>query len=236
MAGRTAWEILMGKNKPKDVEFRFVNPLELRIGGNVTVNTIDFGRHMFNVEQIWAWDRNINGKTFPLTDYFLRSSEASVLIRVLPRDNPNADIKHHVLVMKQYYPENTDQPLGWCDESPAILEAANSDSGDFIRFAGTENEIKYWRVGGNIPIPCEVNIIRDLNGDKKIDETEVEKVPYTLWDFHRETLDEAQQKMTEFLYIQLSGSFSPPNKVRGGDKTIVIYRGEEIPPDRIMAY
>jgi hypothetical protein len=235
MSGRTGWEILTGKNKPKPVEGQYPNPLELKIGGNVTVNTIDYGRNLLTVGEIWSWDRKINGKTFNMTDYFLRSAGANVLIRVFPRENPNDELKYHVLVMTQYYPKEPG-PLGWCEESPDILAAADDVTGEFFNNKGQDNEEKYWRIGGKIAIPCTVHVIKDENGDGKIDTKEVSHVPYTLWDFHRETLDEANQKMVQYLYVQLCGKFVNPTTVNGGDKTIIMYSGEEIPPQNIMAF
>lgn len=235
MAGRTAWEILTGTNKPVPVEGQYPNPLELKIKGNVTVNTIDYGRHLLQVSEIWSWDRKINGKSFTMTDYVLRATGVNVLIRVFPRENPTDEMKYHVLVMHQYFPAEPGA-MGWCDISADILGAANDPSGEFYNHRGEENEEKFWRVGGKIPIPCTVHIIKDENGDGKIDAKEVSHIPYTIWDFHRETHDEAGQPMVQYLYVQLCGKFVDPTTVNGGDKTIIMYSGEEISPQKIMAF
>lgn len=227
--GRTAWEILTGKNKPKvpAQDGLEINPLEVKLGGSVTVNTAEYGRNLFTVSEIWSWDRKINGKVHPMTDYFLSSADTNLLLRIFPRNEQNADVNYHVLAMTQYYP-TTDGPLGWCKESPDILAAADDESGEFYNHKGEDNEETYWRVGGKIAIPCSVRIFTP--------NTEQNVVPYTLWDFSRETLDIADQKMIQFLYVQLSGKFIDPKTVNGGDRTIIMYRGEEVIPQNIMAF
>lgn len=230
--GRTAWDIITGQNKPKAVEEQYANPLGVKIGASVSLRTIDYDQELFRVAEIRAWERHINNKTVPMTDYVLESGDCRVLLRAVPREDANADLKltHRFAVLKECY------RFGWSDESTGILTAANDPTGEFIIDAGTENEQKFWRQAGIVPIYSKVALISDQNRDGKVEESEVEKATMTLWDFHRTTQDEAQQDFTEFFYVELSGRFVSPTEVKGGDKTIVMLRGEEIDPRKVLAY
>ena len=237
--GRTAWQILTGTNKQLSIADSIINPLEVRVGSHVTINrslsdvelTSD---ELWQITEIWAWDRNINGQKYPLTDYIIESDDKRLVIRVVP----SHDKKHHILIMNQYYPD-TPGPLSWNDESQFILDAINDNSGEFYRNRGEENEEKYWRIGGIVPIICDVKILRDQNKDKIVSDNEVQNEPFTLWDFHRVTIKD-EVEVTQYLYLQLSGHYQTlkngDSRIVDGDKSILMLRGEEIEPAHVTIF
>lgn len=236
--GRTAWEILT--QKQVSIVDTIVNPLSAKVGSHVAINCslsdVELSSNeLWKITEIWSWNRNINDNQHPMTDYVIESDEKRLVIRVLPR----ADHGYHVLAMSQYYPEMPG-PMLWNDESPYLLEAANDPTGEFYKNKGQDNEEKYWRIGGNVPIHCDVQILRDLNQDGAVADGEVAQEPYTLWDYHRVTTGDVGQELTQYLYIQLSGKYKQQDgrnpTIAGGDKTILILRGEELEPSCVTIF
>lgn len=234
--GRTAWERLIGANKPVTVEKQYTNPLDVRIGATVRVDTIEHHKPIWTVAAIWAWDRQTGGsKTAGMTDYLLTATGGKqLLLRVLPREQANAKNTrtHHFLALETYHEQ------GWDDTAPLVLDALCDPTGEFYKDRGEETEECYWRINDvKVPYHCSVSVISDVNRDGTVEEEEVQKGEYTLWDFWRTTQDEADQDTTQFLYAQLSGRYDPASKrVHGGDKTIHLYRGFDVDPDKIVAY
>lgn len=242
--GRTAWEILTGKGKsekPVAIAEAITNPLSAKVGSHVSINGLLADvelttNELWQITEIWAWERNIHGQKHSLTDYVIESDGKRLVMRVLPRIDAHPNLRHHILIMSQYYPD-TPGPMPWNDESPFVLEAADDQTGEFYRFKGEENEEKYWRIGGVIPILCDVQILKDKNQDGTVADHEVAKEPYTLWDFHRVTTDSVGQELTQYLYIQLGGHYNPSTKrVSDGDKTILMLRGEELEPSQVTIF
>lgn len=239
MRGRTLWQILTApKPTVVPVEQTIYNPFKAKVGDHVRIDHIDYNSHIWTIEGILAWDRLINNTHHPMADYLLVADEntpeeKSLTIRVFPQSNDD----HTILILSQYYPE-TDAPLYWCEESPHIITALEHET--FIRHAGAENEEKYWRIGGKIPIICEVTCLMDRNSDDVIDSSDLRKEPFTLWDFHRNTVDEAGNEITQYLYGQLHGKFkgfkNHKPQIVDGEQWLVLLRGFPYSPERISVY
>ena len=66
---------------------------------------------------------------------------------------------------------------------------------------------------------------RDERSTSNPFESEVSHGQYKLWDFHRDTKDEAGQPMTEYLFVHQDA----------GSGDFEAWRGEEVDPSRIRA-
>jgi hypothetical protein len=169
-----------------------------------------------------------------MTDYVLESKEGRVVLRVLPRTghNPKDARSHHFLLLDPYFEQ------GWADDSAFILEALDDPTGEFFRHKGEPEEEHYWRVNDvKVPYHCSVALLRDIDRNGTVEEEEVVKGEFTLWDFWRTTSDEAGQEYTQFLYAHLSGRYDPKTRrVAGGDKVITILRGSDVDPDNVRLF
>jgi hypothetical protein len=243
--GRTGFEILKSivtGEKQVPTEQQYHNPLQAKVGAhvrlaNIVIDGKDYTHDLWDVTQIWAWNRRINGAMHPFADYILESDGRRLVLRVMPNQNRGKAAEPELLLLSQYYPDNMVGPLPWGDESPFILEAIMDPTGEFVRFKGEPTEEKYFRDLSKIP--ADVAILRDKDGNGTVDADEVERHPHTLWTFRRDTEDEAKQKFTQHLHVQLSGTFHPSptnNQVVGGDKDILMLRGEAIPALNVMMY
>ncbi len=228
--GKTLWSYITGANKPVPesvVEDQYANPAKIRINGIVSLNTIDYSNLVFTVLDLWQWTRIINGKKRIITDYRILATPhnggepISLLLRAIPRERPDVANKftHHYVVLKKFFECGYNDT----DERNGILEAVNDPNGELVWQRDTPDEAKFWRIHSKTAYDCDVVIIFDENGDGKVDESEVSHRKYKLWDFHRNTEDEANQPMTEYLFVH--------QDVESGD--FEAWRGEEIDQSRI---
>ncbi len=244
--GRTGFEIIKSwikGEKQIPVEKQHHNPLDAKIGSRVRFTNVviqgeegirNLGDDLWEITAIWAWTRKPGGQ--PFADYVLSSEGKDVVLRVMPKQDRGKVGEPEFLLMLPYYPEGGGL-LAWGDESPHVLGALTDKTGEFVRFGGEPHEERYFRDLNNVK--CEVAIISDKDGDGHVDEDEVERQPFSLWTFRRDTVDEASQPFTQMLHAQMSGTFHPSpsnNQVVGGDKTIAIMRGESVPSANVMVY
>jgi hypothetical protein len=211
MKGRTIWEMITGQNKPVPVEQQYKNPLNVQVGSVVSLKTIDFINDLFKVTKIRSWNREINGNIHPMTDYYLNKEE-TLFLRAVPE---TGDVPYRFLILKE------DLLLPWSNDVIEILEACTYGD-EFYIDRGTPQEQKFIRLGGAMPIPAQVYVLADLDHNGVLEEDEVKKVPITMWDYCRTTLDEADQEYTEYLYVELSGIYVTTTQIIDGNKSIVM--------------
>lgn len=233
--GKTAWERLSRRAfGPKDVQAGYPNPLGLKVGAAVRFDEPAYGDRPYQVTGVRHWDRRLADAALPpVTDYFLRAGDRRLLVRALPRDAaPGERQTHHLLVLAE------DLRLGWGDEARAALAAFTDPTGELYNHRGTPDEEHWWRVNDlRRPYRVTTTTLTDLNKDAVVEADEVVTDPHTVWDFHRET-DGDGGRYTEYLYAEFGGVYNPDTGEvdgrAGGDKVIVVYRGREVHPDRVL--
>lgn len=247
--GRNGYEILKswvtGK-KPIPVEKQFFNPLDAKVGAhgrfnNVMVNLrgepdVDVSGELFTVVSIWSWLLEVNGNKHNMADYCLESGDNRLVVRVAPQFSRGKTQGPEVLVLSHFWPDSQyDEPHAWDDESPIVLECLNDKKPEFIRFEGTPQEERYFRDSRNVV--GRVSLLSDLNMDGTVELDEVQKLDYSLWTYRRDTKDAVGQDFTQHLHVQLSGLFNDRSgTVVGGDKSILMLRGESVPPANLILY
>lgn len=246
--GRTGIEILKGwfnRQKVVPVEKQFHNPLDAKVGSHARfVNTlatvrgeadVDLSGDLFKVTEIWAWERSrLGDKLPPFADYVMESDDKKVVLRVFQTISRGKPGDPELLLMTQHWPES-DDPHPWDGDSPYVLEGCMDAKGQLTRHLGTPDEQIYFRDLSNVH--CKVSRIRDENMDGTVDIDEVSKLNFSLWTFRRDTKDLEGQNFTQHLHVQLSGLYNEGNKnINGGDKTIVMLRGESIPALNLTMY
>jgi len=241
--GRTGYEIIRswwnGHKTERPVEEQFLNPLRAKIGSPVRLTNVmatvrgeevDLTNELFTVKSIRAIERSRDGHKLPaLVDYNLVSGDKTVTLRLPEPDNERGG---DLLLLTQHWPEQ-DGPYLWGEDSEPILAALTE--GEFTRYAGTADEEVYFKDLSNVR--GTASVISDLNGDGRVEIGEVRKEPLTLWTYRRDTDDAAGQRFTQHLQIELSGLFNEKTgNVSGGDKSIVMLRGEAIPTTSVVVY
>lgn len=223
--GRTIFEALAGRAPAAGVGP--YNPLGARVGDPVRLDVLDYRDLLWRVEEVWAWEGTVGGRKWNLADYVIDADDAPAVLRCVP-DWAAGEARVEVLLLHQLWPEGRWGPAPYGDDVRGALEALDDPTGELYRFRGTEAEERYWRVGGAVPVVGEARA--EAAGEA------VRVGPFTYWDFHRDTTDEGGSTVREYLYGQLSGRYEGPDRIRGGDKTLVMYRGREIDPKRVAIY
>lgn len=234
--GRTAFEILKDQfttKKPEvPVESLYYNPLEAKIGSSaVFSNHLEYDRFPWKVTEIWNWDRSINGNSHKFADYVLEHEQKRLVLRVMKNKT-----EHELLLMTQFWPENSLLPHQWDEEVVGLIDALYDPTGELVYNADQVNEERYFR--DIVGVHVTVDIISDANLDGKATTDEVVKsIPYTLWTFYRNAVDEGGTEFTQLLHVQLSGHYNrSTKKVNGGDKCVSILRGESLLPLNVKLY
>lgn len=218
---------MTGTNVPEakvPVEEQYENPAKVKIGGVMSVNTIDYSNLIFVVKELWQWNREINGNKRTITDYKLLArphdgEDLEVIVRIIPRENPDAKYTHDFAVLTKFF------ECGWDDEGErdGVLEALADPEGKLVWHKGEEDEQTFFLM--NKTLGLDVNVIADLNGNGEIEEDEVRDEKYDLYVYARDTLDEAKQPMTEFFFVQ--------HDLTARD--FAMWKGEVVDPSRIKA-
>lgn len=240
--GKTAYEILCewwtGKPAHTPIEQRYANPLNAKIFSRVRLlKMAGLDNHLWTITAIWSWDRIVNGVKCPMTDYYLESDNKTLIIRLLPAPERKPAVA--MLMLSQHYPETDTEhghidPLVWCDESPEIIAGLMDQKGELVHNAGSPDEERYHRDICNTN--CTVYVIRDVDDNKEIEESDVTQENYSLWTFRRDTED-AGGKVIQHLHAQLGGQYhAGTQKITNGNRTLLILRGEEIPVENVVIY
>jgi len=197
----TLWEILKKKvQKEVPVESTIYNPLNLRKGNVLRIDTIEFEKLNFIVEGLRQVVRNIKGQKHLFVDYDVVArpfdgDPVSLRIRLIPVENPTTDLSHNVVLFKKLdecpYNEEFIKGLDW-----------ENNKGEFV-----EGDAKYWRVNDiKTAWICTTKILRDLDGSGKIDASEIEDNKLSYWDFWRKVENEAKNLVLEFYNVEMDGN------------------------------
>jgi hypothetical protein len=219
--GRTLWEMLKAKLQGP-VESQHYNPLRARIGGSVSINELDLRDLNFFIKEIREYRRRIEGREFVFTDYVLlarplQGDDVWLRLRLNPVAEPDrgSGLTHDVLALQ------LDDEMGYSEEFHNVV---NDTTKKFEVRQDGNLVAEYWRINDVASAyHATVAVIKDTNNDGRVDEDEVATVKVDYWDYWRETPDEAGQKFTEFLFVEMdkdSGWFQ-------------IWKGHAIDPQQV---
>lgn len=193
--GRTLWEILTTKKVTH--ELKHYNPLGLKIGSIVKINTVDTIDHNFVLKGVREVNRYIDRKDFKFCDYDVLSGDVRKRLRVIPK-NEGYDIVLFEFREEFPYEEGFHE---WLKNNHEV------ELGDL----NPDDPPHYWRVN-DLTKPWEAKTVSmfDANNDNVINDDELEHGKLTYWDFWRDTKDEGGNKVTEFYNIEMDqdGMFS----------------------------
>ncbi len=209
----TLWDKLTKKKAPEViVENTIYNPLGVRVGESVKINTVDLDKKNFVFKSPREVKRLIDGQKFIFADYDVQelSSKEILRIRLNPIENPDSQLTHDVVLLS---------PVG---EGCGFDK--NFYDGLLVNETFTEGEAVYWRVNDvTQPWKAVTITLQDLDHSGKIDKNEAISGELTYWDFWRETADEADNKVIEFYFVEMDG-----------DGNFTFWVGKQIDPLRIV--
>lgn len=174
------------------------NPLKAKATSRLAFDLLDRRERLYPLSSLDEYSYRVNGKGYVFTDYALRDGKGLVL-RAFPTLDADTNVAGHELVLL----EQAHQQAG--DEG--LLATLNHESGVFEWWGKDaqgvdELQASYWRVGdGDGQYEAQVTRHADKDGDGKVQPDEREIFTSYMWDYHRETKDEAGQDITEYLYV-----------------------------------
>lgn len=209
--GRTLFEILTGKNKRdlRPLELQYHNPLEAKVGCTVAIDHDERTSGVnFVIDRISVYETKIKEKKFYHTDYHLkgvtldRDRPLRLRLRLIPDDDATNKLGSKLQLLHLYDEMEYDQGL--------YEHVLNGGSGVFdVNYDDDGNELevprRYWRVEDVLdPWHARVTVLRDADGNGKIDESELERFDATYWDYHRDTHDVNNVKFVESLTVEMN--------------------------------
>ncbi len=203
----TLWDMLTKKKAVAELEH--YNPLNLRIGNSMKVNTVDTSDLNFTLKSIREVNRSIDGTDHKFCDYDVLArpfgkNEIRKRLRLVPREEKDRNLTHDVVLFE--FREEFAYDEGFHDWLKVNSEVTLGDLKP-----GDPDPPHYWRVN-DLKSPWEAKTVsmRDEDGNGKIDDKEVHNGRLTYWDFWRNVNDEGGNKVTEFYNVEMDqdGMFS----------------------------
>lgn len=192
----TLWEILTKKHPvQKPLELTIVNPLGLRIGNSLQINTVDYENLTFSFVSLRETQRDIGDMSVFFVDYDLLArpydgDPVGCRLRLIPEqgDNKECDV---ILLHK----------ISECGYDKGFHDGLKGQQ-EFV-----EGEVTYYRVNEmNDEWNATITTLADKNYDGKIDTNEVSKAAMTYWDFWRNTIDEGGNEILEFYFVEMDAN------------------------------
>lgn len=183
---RTLLEVLRDW-RVKQVDF--FNPIGVKVGGIILLNTVDLSGYNFVVQSINEY--TANGLKF--VDYLLIARpliEDPITVKL--RVNPN-DEHLDILVLRS----DTAEPY-----NKGLHNVLRENTGMFEIGEGGETQT-FYRIGEvKTEFKATIRYLKDENGDGKIEASEVKTTKVDLWDFIREVNHDGVTE-NEFLFVEM---------------------------------
>jgi len=222
--GKTLWEMLRSSVTPT-MESTIDNPLKVRCGGSMTINTLDTDGMVFTVQSMAEYRRPAASlglkRDLTFTDYDLLArplgkEDVRVRLRLMPTERGQiAGMTHQVILLKKYHESGYDEGLHGAVTAGTKL---------FECFDNGVLTATYYRINDlNDPFLANVSSLRDEDGNGKVEEDEVTRTQVEYWDYWREIHDEAGQPVTDFCFVEMdkdTGYFT-------------LWTGTEVDPSRV---
>lgn len=204
--GRTIFEIITGRNKKKSLELQFSNPLNCKIGNQVSIDRPEITHIDFKIQEIYVYKTTVMNKDFYHTDYQIRGIDPTTnksvyyRLRFIADDSLDREFKFKIqllsldteMVYDKVFHENV---LG--DESGEIHIDKDQYGNDL------ENSKIYWRVNDvKIPYTAKVTKICDYDKNGNVEQSELEESDIDYWDYSRLT-DQYGPEEVEFFTVEM---------------------------------
>jgi len=212
--GKTLWQMWTERWR----RFEFYNPMNARLGSIIAIDDIGLGKCDFAVEGIEEFTRQIEGQTFKFTDYLVRNrGESEVMrIRINPADPTSTGVPHNILFLR---PEDE---FGFSEDFLGVLKDPSRKFTITDEKTGKSDD--FWRINDvSEAYQCSIVIIKSINADGSLDESDVARGQGEYWDFWREAKDEVGLAFREFVFVHMNAE----------NGWFQIFRGRETDPKRI---
>jgi hypothetical protein len=217
----TLWEILTKRKKEEvALELQHYNPLKVKVGTVINILDNEYKDLNFIVKSVEDYQRLPAKNNNHFCDYNVTATSAkgnqSLKIRLVP--NEDSSIGHDVLVLSKYDSMQYDKTF---EE-----EVLNSPTLQFD--INLENEVlSYWRINDvDSPYKIKVTLLKDTDGDGKVETEEIQTSTIILWDYWRDVNEENGIQTREYLYVEMTDK----------DKYFTLWRGKSLLPQNVVVF
>jgi hypothetical protein len=230
------YEILLRKigwldeEKPAATEEQKIyNPIGAKIGGSITIDSLDYRGLNFFVKEIREYSVSMGGKNHRFVDYILLARPLNkpdmwVRLRLVPDKNSATRLTHKAMVLHLYdeFEYSEDFKKGVL-EDPSKKFVVDDDKNDADASNDTHDE--YWRVNDvGISYNAKYLSMTDENNDGKVSQDELGRGSLDFWDYSRLT-DIDGVELEQYMFVEMdnkSGWFQ-------------IWQGTQVSPERVDA-
>lgn len=190
LKGRTIWQYLCYWFRGS-TEMEIWNPLKCKVTSRIALDLMNRRNELYQVQYLDEHVYRFRNKSFLITDYALKTDGPGLMIRTLQQ----ASGDHESMLLELHHSTEYDQGLA---------DTLKHESGE-LHWSSDGDEAVFWRVSDNRS-GYTGTVVRhqDVDGDGKVQPDERQVRREQMWDFWRDTEDEAGNKVTEFLYVHSS--------------------------------
>lgn len=213
-------------------EEKIYNPLKVKIGGLVKIDTLEYRDHRFFVKDITEYKVAKGTKIHNMADYTLVSrpingEDLVVKLRAVPNLDSSSRVAHRALVLSLYDEFAYDDGFKAVVTDPEGKFVCDDDKDDDDPTNDTHEE--YWRVNDvKTSYIAKGKQLVDVDGDGQVSPSEVAKTQFEFWDFSRMT-EVDTVPVEEFVFVEMS-------QVQGSFGWTQIWRGAEVIVERIEVF
>lgn len=229
------YEILLRKvgwldeEKPVPTEEQKIyNPIGAKIGGSITIDSLDYRGLNFFVKEIREYSVSSGGKNHRFVDYVLLARPLNkpdmwVRLRLVPDKNSGTRLTHKAMVLKLYdeFEYNEDFKNVLEDESKKFV--IDDDKNDADPSNDTHDE--YWRVNDvGLAYTAKYLSMTDENNDGRVSQDELNRGSLDFWDYSRLT-DIDGIELEQYMFVEM-------DKKSGW---VQIWQGTQVSPEQVDA-
>lgn len=192
---------------PASEESKVYNPIGAKVGGSITIDSLDYRGQSFFVKEIREYSVNMGGKNHRFVDYILLSRPLGkpdlwVRLRLVPDRNSDSRLTHKAMVLSLYdefeYNEDFKKGVLEDDTKKFVIDDDKSDNDP-----DNDTHDEYWRVADvGISYKAKYVAMADENNDGKVSQDELNRGEIEFWDYSRMT-DIDGVELEQYIFVEM---------------------------------
>lgn len=192
---------------PASEESKIYNPIGAKVGGSITIDSLDYRGQNFFVKEIREYSASMGGKTHRFVDYVLLSRPLGkpdnwVRLRLVPDRHADSRLTHKAMVLSLYdeFEYNEDFKKGVLEDDTKKF-VIDDDKSDNDPTNDTHDE--YWRVADvGISYNAKYVSMADEDNSGKVTQDELTRGEIEFWDYSRNT-DIDGVELEQYIFVEM---------------------------------
>lgn len=192
---------------PASEESKIYNPIGAKVGGSITIDSLDYRGQNFFVKEIREYSASMGGKTHRFVDYVLLSRPLGkpdkwVRLRLVPDRHSDSRLTHKAMVLSLFdeFEYNEDFKKGVLEDDTKKF-VIDDDKSDNDPTNDTHDE--YWRVA-DVGISYKAKYVSMVDEDNsgKVTQDELTRGEIEFWDYSRNT-DIDGVELEQYIFVEM---------------------------------